>query len=1474
MKFRVVNKFVSLSLILSLSLSAFSFQSVSRAEILNSSIDEKDKVIENIEVEKKRNISKELEEELKTDRDFYDVMIYFKDEASTYKAKKEALQTIKTDEAKSVKERRAVINALFETALKSQDKTLRWLESEKELGNVSEIQSFFIVNSIHLIAKKEVIEELAYDEDIEKITVNETLKQDEPIKVIKRQKRSLKEDEIEWNIKKIGANKAWEDGVTGTGVVVGIMDSAVDPTHPALKEKFRGYDEETGSLKYEGNYLDAIEHTRQVAKDTDVEHGTHCMGIILGSEKDENGLPINMIGVAPDAKFISARVFGNNGESSTAAFLEAAQWMLAPGGKAQNAPSIINNSWGGGYNKDTWFRKAVKAWRDANILPVFASGNQQPGEPEPGPESISAPASYAESLAVGAVDSKSKLAFFSKRGPSPLLDVREFKPEISAPGVNVRSSVRNSYEYMSGTSMAAPHVSGVAALVKSANSNLSAAQIQSILLKTAVPATDANYPTSPNYGYGYGIVNAYAAVAEATDRGNSVITGRVFSGDKPVLAEIYIKETGRSVFSDSGSGMFSMKHPAGEYTLVCRAYGYDTKEQIIQLQKNESRNVEVELEKKEVKTISGNIKNATDSNIEGAYIYLLEDDNIEIEESNESGNFQITDLPYGTYTIRVFKESYELYEAKIEVNSSTENLNIVLQEKDVRKQSEEDKHDNGNMNTIADQNMPIGLGGFGGAAVRFVPKKTGASIDSISVQFYKRTLGYQGDKAKLVIKTLDERGRHEVLLEGEEFSFSPGELKTISLEKYGLKTDKPFYAIITYAARKNLPFIIGMDSSGDPDFSYVLSGENFLPIGEARVYGALMIRAGISYPEGATDIVYDVPEPTVKPIYPEKQIIEGTALPNQTVQVVIGNDLRINTIADGEGRFKFDIKKPLRAGEEIVCYAKNKDGISSSPVRVIVLTNKSELKKNLAIAESFKTRAEGTDANAMLIENINKVKTLISEIEEYEKSSDIDRAKIREYQNSMDSLIIDLKNAILELSPEKKPLKIAIDEARELLEQVLVSANGKDVPETRFWLKSSDWNAFNNKVLSALVIYNKADAKEKDIEKAISNLKKAKEKFIVKQRKGKKYLITIDHRYRDGKYEGEGRGRNLIASHVVIDIKDGKIINIELGEWNESEVAKEAILKDGFLTRIIENNALDVNMTKSYEKECEAIIKAITQAAEKALKDGEKLNIDKTILKDLIDKANDILTSYPVSKDGKDVPKGRKWTLKVDKDDLTKAIKKANEEFNREDLTIDMMNKAVTILNIAIKNFESSLKLGTIDVEDNIVYRDGEYTESAYGYNRLDKNTFRITIKDGKIAKIDIVDWKDTPTRIAYINNDRFFERIIENNSPDVDLVSGATLSSISIRDSVREALNKAKSTKEEKEIPLPLNDYLRKDLELKIFEAKELLYKTRERKTSNRQEFIDIIKEIQTSNKDVSATKTKIINEGKRIRDAIGRFK
>lgn len=162
--------------------------------------------------------------------------------------------------------------------------------------------------------------------------------------------------------------------------------------------------------------------------------------------------------------------------------------------------------------KKTWFNDILKKWKEAGISPVFASGNEISGKAEAG--SIDNPASLIGALSVGSVDKNYELSKFSRRGPSLFdPDGKYFKPELVAPGQDIRAAINNNrYGYMYGTSISSPQVAGVIALIKEKNPNLSPDEIEDILIKTARGLTDEEYKESPNMGYGYGIVDAEKAI--------------------------------------------------------------------------------------------------------------------------------------------------------------------------------------------------------------------------------------------------------------------------------------------------------------------------------------------------------------------------------------------------------------------------------------------------------------------------------------------------------------------------------------------------------------------------------------------------------------------------------------------------------------------------------------------------------------------------------------------------------------------------------------------------------------------------------------------------------------------------------------------------------------------------------------------------------------------------------------------------
>jgi bacillopeptidase F len=493
-----------------------------------------------------KKIESVVMDDLKTE-DLVEVMVYMKAKADTGMVATETRELLSakasTPYQTKLQVRRNVVAALDDMAQTSQANLIKYLQAETEKGNVEDFQSYSIVNMVYVKATKEVVENIAYMTEVAKIYKNKT----HTLESFKTDENAPAAGEgVEWNVLKTRADEVWALGYDGTGAVVGSLDSGVDWTHPALKNKWRGYDPITGATNAEGNWFDPV-YNASLPADSD-EHGTHVMGTMVGQEP--NGA--NKVGVAPGAKWITARVFNTSGSTTDAILLAAADWMKAPGGNPDNAPDVVNNSWGGGSGIDDWYRDAVIAWRNAEIVPVFSAGNQRAGEPAPGPGSISCPANYPESFAVAAVDRNDILASFSKLGPSPY-DTSLIKPNISAGGVSVRSSIPGGgYDgTFSGTSMSAPAVSGTVALIASANQALTVDEIEELIMSTARPLTDSKFPNAPNMGYGYGFVDAFEAVSQIAS-GTGYISGRVLvPGEDGAVASIVHEQNIFETFAGS-----------------------------------------------------------------------------------------------------------------------------------------------------------------------------------------------------------------------------------------------------------------------------------------------------------------------------------------------------------------------------------------------------------------------------------------------------------------------------------------------------------------------------------------------------------------------------------------------------------------------------------------------------------------------------------------------------------------------------------------------------------------------------------------------------------------------------------------------------------------------------------------------------------------------------------------------------------
>ncbi|MEO0081849.1 MAG: S8 family serine peptidase [candidate division WOR-3 bacterium] len=299
-------------------------------------------------------------------------------------------------------------------------------------------------------------------------------------------------DDQEWNLDMVRAPECWAEGYTGEGVVVGTVDTGLDDTY-GLCVGF--YDAVNGeSYSYDDN-----------------GHGTHVAGIIADYWW--------ACGVAPGARVMAAKALDRWGEGRASWIHACFNWYA---GLGNNAPRVINNSW-------TTYRTILEYWADClnlralGIISVFAIGNEW-SSPAP-PSSDCAPGNYPTVIGVGATDQYDNVAFFSCRGPAPneppwnqpqywgRPDWNLTKPDISAPGDEILSCRSNFFGYrrMSGTSQAAPHVTGCIALMLDKNPNLTYQQVYDILLDNADrPSQGDPYPNS---NYGWGRLNCAAALS-------------------------------------------------------------------------------------------------------------------------------------------------------------------------------------------------------------------------------------------------------------------------------------------------------------------------------------------------------------------------------------------------------------------------------------------------------------------------------------------------------------------------------------------------------------------------------------------------------------------------------------------------------------------------------------------------------------------------------------------------------------------------------------------------------------------------------------------------------------------------------------------------------------------------------------------------------------------------------------------------
>lgn len=292
-----------------------------------------------------------------------------------------------------------------------------------------------------------------------------------------------------WNLLGLPQLRQAHPLALGTGVRLGLIDTGIDPTHTDLKGR---------TLRFR-NFLQPDESPFD-----DNGHGTHVAGTIVGGAASS----IN-IGIAPQAGLVVAKAFSARGSAQDADLLLALQWMADPDGDPLTADGVrvINNSWnfsdayGNKEPEDEPFCLAIEKLHGLGILSVFSAGNSGPGS-----GSVEIPGACPYALTVGASDENDSVAGFSSRGPVRWRKTSLAKPEIVAPGVKVLSAAPGMFATLSGTSMAAPHVTGALALLAQAHPNMGPSELRKEILRH----TKDIGPKGPDAESGFGRLDLHS----------------------------------------------------------------------------------------------------------------------------------------------------------------------------------------------------------------------------------------------------------------------------------------------------------------------------------------------------------------------------------------------------------------------------------------------------------------------------------------------------------------------------------------------------------------------------------------------------------------------------------------------------------------------------------------------------------------------------------------------------------------------------------------------------------------------------------------------------------------------------------------------------------------------------------------------------------------------------------------------------
>lgn len=406
---------------------------------------------------------------------------------------------------------RTVITALMDIAEQTQPQVVSKMQSYVAKGDLSDVQRLWIQNMIVVKATPQTIEEISKWEEVQTVFYDGFLERERPVYSAKAEGVGKAS---EAGLRAINAHRLWALGYTGAGRLVMNIDTGVNGNNLAFNTRWRGT--LPGVQPGWAWHDPANSTTFPVDGDASDNHGTHTMGTMCGVYTATG----DTIGVAPGAYWIASNSL-IGGSPHTSRSIAAFQWAANPDGNINtmnDVPDVVSCSWFDPNITTTECSGASGYWGAVDALEALGSAVVwSAGNSGPGVSTITSPKNRNTNpvnfYTVGALDGNTAgypIASFSSRGPSKCTaaDSLMFKPEVSAPGVNVRSAFgTNSFRTLSGTSMASPHVAGSIALLKQIAPFMTGTELKYILMNTAIDMGTAGEDNT----FGKGMIDLWRA---------------------------------------------------------------------------------------------------------------------------------------------------------------------------------------------------------------------------------------------------------------------------------------------------------------------------------------------------------------------------------------------------------------------------------------------------------------------------------------------------------------------------------------------------------------------------------------------------------------------------------------------------------------------------------------------------------------------------------------------------------------------------------------------------------------------------------------------------------------------------------------------------------------------------------------------------------------------------------------------------